>query len=230
MKSFSLVLKVTLGLLAAYSVSQATPNELPDVADFEPQEGYLSGSLDGQQGWKVKRGAAVVVEGSVASGDHSLILAVNDPATRIVKDFTHPVGENIIYVDFFARLAARPFPEISSLGPGEGTWLVLLPEDSSGKLYAVNGNGKGGGEWQSLGVTLPLLPDGRSEEWVRITVRLDYSKGTTDIFIDGELKGMGLGFLGSPNDGFTRLVLEGSELADTTADDLYIGWENPLFE
>ncbi len=193
---------------------------------FEPEEGYLTGDLHGQDGWQVRQGEARVVRGTVVSGVQSLVIPAGFPPGVVVRDFSRFERSEVVYLDFFLKGGANVSP-IIGLGDVEvGAFELAVVETSPGlaAVYAFNGMT---GEWERASGDLIAL-DGESGmmEFVRLTVRFDYTFGIWDLFVDGELVGVDLLIGGEQR--FSRFVLRGHPERNVFLDDFYAGVADPL--
>ena len=200
------------------------------ATDFEAFEGYQPGSLEGQDQWTVKSGVAEVVDGISESGEQSVRLLESDPAARISREIPGFEAEPVVFVDYFVRLSTRDLPPVEELSEEAPFHFVLIEEDGMGVLYVFDGDGIGGGEWRRLQVEFELQPDGGVSAFERVTARIDYISASVDFYVDGELAGIGFGFLDDSVLFFTGLVVDGGEAGHGYVDDVYAGVENPLFE
>ncbi len=223
---------------AAGNVS--TPSELVTVAinlvpfftGFEPAEGYAPGSLHGQNGWSVD-GAAAVVTAPAYRGTQAIALAPLANLTLVTRQFAN-TNPGVTFVDVFARPAAGADPNLGTFLETDSAAVALTAANGVSILYVFNGNGNGtgGGDWQAAisGSGPALAADGlTTSAWQRLTVRLNYAAKRWDLYLDGRMIAADLGFLDNTAASFTSLSLNGHATLTTGFDDVFVGFENPLF-
>lgn len=203
---------------------------IPYEADFEPAGGYAPGPLDGQLGWVVSQGAATVTAEDAFSGVHAVALAPGDPPPIIGQTFAAaPSQPEILFVDFFAKPVADNPIENAARFDLEGSRFAFLRDGESGRLCVFNGDGTGGGWWLPTEFTAPLAWDQQTQDWIRLTARLDFGRKTWDLYAGGSLVGTDLVFRDQTRAAFTTFGAQGHASATSRLDYLIVTSENPLF-
>ena len=202
---------------------------LPYRADFEAAEGYVVGPLAGQLGWSVTAGSAVVDGEGFFSGARSVALLPGTAPAVISQTFDPAAGAGIVFVDFFAQPAADADVNAAATFEVDGARLALVKNAAGGEPRVWCGDGAGGGQWQGTGVTVPLTADGRTQNWIRLTTRLDFGRHTWDLYVDGGLAAADILMSDRSITGLTRFGARAHAVAATRMDDLYAATENPLF-
>ncbi len=201
---------------------------LPYIADFEPGENYQVGFIDGQLGWSVPLGAVQVQSGGAASGSQSVAVLPGEPASRVRQDFlADPTG--VVFVDVHARLAAGTTVTAAAAIESDQGRVALLQVPGGGQVMAFDGLS---GVWKALEVPVILSvgPDGLTMDWVRFTFREDHVARTWDLYLNGVLKAVDLGFRSPGLETFGMFAVTGHATTTTFFDSLFIGGVNPVFE
>ena len=214
-----------------------TLNPVPFFTGFEVADGYTLGALHGQKGWSVD-GSAAIVTAPAYRGTQAVAVAPLANLSLVTRTFAN-ANPGVTFVDVFARPAA-------AADPGSGTFLEtdsaavaltgLAGTDTFGTIQFFNGNGTSGGEWQTvssanLATTIaPALDSaGQVTAWQRLTLRTDYAAKRWDLFLNSRLIAADLGFLENTAASLTSLSLNGHATLATGFDDVFAGFENPLF-
>ncbi|HTQ30410.1 MAG TPA: hypothetical protein VMI53_04310, partial [Opitutaceae bacterium] len=203
---------------------------LPFSTDFESPEGFSIGSIQGQNGWEVIQGSASIGTASAFSGTQSLSLDATSPPSIVVQSFAQLAGQNIIFVDFYSRPSASTDSSLTTLFDLGASQANFVKVGSTGEVYAFNGDGTGGGNWQATGFTAALNTNGQSQDWIRFTFRQDYSAKKWDLFLNGEMAMHDLGFRDNATTYFSLFTMQGTSASAGYLDYMYIGSVNPLFE
>jgi hypothetical protein len=143
---------------------------------------YAIGDLDGQGtagSWTILEGAAAVQSALVSRGTQAVELQAATSAEVAVG-----AGHTIVWTDLQMRTdgSVDP-PEI----PADLASSVLYFGETNG-LMALDGDGTGGGSYV---LVLNPFPSG---QFVRVSIRQDYTAKTYDVWIEGTLSVSGLGF------------------------------------
>jgi hypothetical protein len=202
---------------------------LPYRSDFESGEGYVAGSLANQQGWKVIQGEVSVVTAPAFSGAQSVDLAASASRSEVSQQFAPLIGQPIVYVDFFARPVAEADVAASTTFGLESAQFALVRGGGAGELRGYDGAGDGSGQWRSTTFATGLNGDQQTENWVRFTARLNFTKHRWDLYAGGSMVAADLGFRSNSSEAFTSLTLRGHATKDSYFDYLFAGAENPLF-
>ena len=214
-----------------------TLNPVPFFTGFEAADGYILGALHGQKGWSVD-GSAAIVTAPAYRGTQAVAVAPLANLSLVTRTFAN-ANPGVTFVDVFARPAA-------AADPGSGTFLEtesaavaltgLAGTDTFGTIQFFNGNGTAGGEWQAVSsanlatATAPALDmAGQVTAWQRLTLRTDYAAKRWDLYLNSRLIAADLGFLENTAASLTSLSLSGHATLATGFDDVFAGFENPLF-
>ncbi len=200
---------------------------LPFTANFEPEEGYHPGALDGQNGWRAT-GPASVVSSPVYFGRQAVTIMPTVPPAILVHSFGRS-DPGVTFVDLFATPAAAAVAADGVFFETDAVQVALTGGAGVGSLQAFNGNGAEGGAWYTTSASPLLDTAGRTRDWLRVTTRTDYTARIWDLYVDGRMIAANLGFLKNSPPSLTGLSLSGHATVATTVDDLLAGFENPLF-
>jgi len=200
---------------------------LPFFTGFEPADGYEVGQLDGQSGWNA--------DARVSIGDHlsyrgaqALTLSPAGSTVTATTSFAAGREEPVVFLDLFARVASGASPATAVFFHAEVAAVALVASGSDGEIHVLTG-GAGGANWQSTGLHLPMAADGVSTDWLRLTLRIDFSNRRWDLYCDGRLIAVDLPLADEHAGRLSRLSVLGSGSVPTVFDDLYAGFEHPLF-
>ncbi|HTB81291.1 MAG TPA: choice-of-anchor tandem repeat GloVer-containing protein [Opitutaceae bacterium] len=211
---------------AAYTINLPS---LPYTTDFESGEGYTLGSLNHQLGWNVAQGTASVVNADAFHGTQSVVLQPGASVAQTAQTFAQLAGTTIIFVDFYAKpVAETDIATATTFDVGSARFAFVL-NGSLGALQAFNGNGSGGGTWQSTAFTAPLMADYQSQNWIRLTTRLDFTHKTWDLYANGSMVAASLNFRDNTSTYLSTFAITGDAATGTGLDDIFAGPQNPLF-
>jgi len=139
---------------------------------------YAMGNLNGQNGWAVSDGNAQIISGVSARGDQSVS---SDGATYQMNVSS---AASVVWVDSWNRdVGSSSQPLI----PDELRSCVLCFSSTRG-LLALDGDGDGNGVFVTVDSDIP------SDQFVRVTLRIDYVAARYDVWVNGVLKVSNLGF------------------------------------
>ena len=193
---------------------------LPWVRAFEPDEGYTTGDLTGQDDWIVPSGNAQIQNLVVAGGQQAV--RFGGAVSRGVSRIRHFYGANtgaVVWTDMKIRLLPGPLPSIASNPAGLTAVFALAKERC---LAAYDGSS---GAW----IVATNSPAISLSDWLHLTVRNDYMACTWDLYRDGRLVLQGVGFADSSMKRFARVDAEGSDAVPSYLDDLSITQDMPAF-
>jgi hypothetical protein len=169
-----------------------------------------------------------VVEAAATEGSQAVMLEANAPPAQAIHDFPAEENPAVVFVDVFAR-------PVADLNEPPSPWLEtdfaaigFASRGDAGELLVWYGDGSGG-IWQPTGFTSPLTSDGEVASWLRLTLRGDFTTQTWDVFADGRLIAYDLPFRDPSHASLTRVTLSGGNRAAAFYDDIFLGFENPLF-
>ncbi len=220
-----------LGLYAdSAGVAVAILATLPYTADFEEQEGYSGGTLNGQLGWDAAPPAGATVVTDIAkNGANSIALAPGTPPVRVAQTFAPLADHTVVFADFFARPIAETDVANSTTFEVEGARFAFAREGARGVLNAFNGDGAGGGSWQATAFSAPIDNDNQVPEWTRLTVRLDFARKTWDLYAGGNMVGADLKLRDNSATFLSSFAIRGDAATATRLDYIFAGADNPLF-
>lgn len=186
-------------------------------SDFESEEGYLTGSLDGQQGWSAS-GATAVLSGAAVSGQQLLEVpsTTGDPADAVRLFGTN--NAKTAWVTVQAKLQRGRLPDVDAV---EGPRSALVAVNAAGFLFGWDGTE---GRWVNSAVQVD------AQDWVRLDIGLDYERGTWKLCAGKELILNDLGFRDPELRTLTRLALAGAvgnHSAPTAFDALAVELQEP---
>ncbi|MCB1099760.1 MAG: hypothetical protein KDN22_29600 [Verrucomicrobiae bacterium] len=207
----------------------AAPEPLPYVTGFEEKDGLSIGDLDGQRGWRVDQGRAMVTPGAGVDGSSGLRILPSDPSGQVSLSLERPAGD-VVFSDFRVKPVASEGLEESQFADVEGAIAGFFKLDAAGYLYVLDGNGEGGGKWVAATGTPILSEGGAAPEFVRVTVRQDFKAITWDVYIDGKLQLINLGLWDGSAEYLSRFSLMGHTAMPLLFDDLTIDDSNMLFK
>jgi hypothetical protein len=181
------------------------------ITGFEPQEGYAIGDLNNQNGWKVDSGSAEVSPSQVFSGVQAVRVA---PGGQISHGFD--TASPVVTFDSYLQAVPSSAPEIPNTSQ-----LAVLYLDQSGGITGLNGNGSGGGNWVSSGVS--IAPG----TWFRVTIRLDFTARTWSCAINDIGVLSNLRFHSNHVLAFSSLTVSAQGGGETLLDQINVTTKNP---
>ena len=204
--------------------------ELSDEANFSTgvnaSEGYAPGYLFSDPDWEII-GTSQPLLGTFGL-EKSLGLEL-DPDGVLAIEFSADAANPVGWIDFRLRPAFGPTGDLPVDFPSGSAVLSGFVRDGEGGLiYVLDGDGQGNGVWRDSGHAASL-EGSVSADWLRLTYRLDYAARRWDLFLDGQLQAVDLGFAdpnAPPLSGFT---LRGASRGATRLDQFEAGFRNPLF-
>jgi len=202
---------------------------LPYTTDFESSEGYVTGPLQGQQGWLVAPGSAIVTALDANHGTQSVQLPASSPPAIMSQGFAPGDGESIEFFDFFAKPIAQTNPVPAATFTVESARFTFLKTGSGGTLQVFRGDGAGSGNWAPTAFTIPLTAQNQAASWIRLTARLDFTQKTWDLYANAQMIAADEPFLNNGSTSLTLFQLQGDPAAPTGLDDIIAGPINPVF-
>ncbi|OYV00477.1 MAG: hypothetical protein CFE26_23940, partial [Verrucomicrobiales bacterium VVV1] len=139
----------------------------------------------------------------------------------------------VTFVDIFARPAVADNPDAGTIietGEAAVALTGIAGTDRVGTIQVFDGNGEQSGFWTATdGGAAVELATGQVTAWQRFTLRTDYVAKRWDLFLNGRLIAANLGFLDNTATRFGSLSLNGHATLPTGFDDVFVGFDNPLF-
>lgn len=204
-------------------------NVLPFVAGFEATEGYVLGSLQGQQGWATT-GTAVVTEADAFTGARSALVPAAAPPLALSRTFDLHPAQPVVFVDWWALpQAAASEAEAARFSTLNAMQVAFVRDGAAGRVTAFDGDGAGAGIWRTAHTGLPVDESGYATDWLRLTARIDFNTHKWDLFVNGVLVAIDLGFAQNSAAALQSFTLLGQTGAHTLLDDFLAGFDNPLF-
>lgn len=223
----ALALSLVLAGLTAPPTHAQTPVTLPFETDFESAEGYAPGPLTSHTHWQFGPALQAEILSPGAASSQALGFSGGDWLWLP----TDSQGAPVSWIDFYTKpVFAEPFdlPEIIESEQSAVTGFVKL--DAQGEVYAIDGDGLGGGLWTASGFRTALAADGESAfDWIRLTYRIDYFAKSWDLFVDGQLSLVDLGFLDDTRTALDEFAVLADADTPTLLDYFYAGNDNPLY-
>ncbi|HEY9250179.1 MAG TPA: PA14 domain-containing protein, partial [Rariglobus sp.] len=196
------------------------------AGDFEVSDGYAIGPVSAGSGWNFSSSLTASVVGDAYSGDQAMALSGAGEFHFLPGGV---ITGTVTWVDFYTRpvfAALNLLPAQIDAGVAAVTGFVKV--DTAGEVYAVNGNGQGGGGWTPSGYTAPLSGTA-AIDWLRVSYRLDYGSKRWDLFVNGTLILADLGFLSNDPTALAQLRLNADADKASLLDYFYVGSDNPLY-
>jgi len=177
MKSLIFLNAILPSLLVCLSLSSVSAQDVIGESDFESPL-YVAGNLEGQDGWSVLEGNAQVVSGVSLRGDQS-VRASDATYQKKVSS-----AASVVWIDSWHQdLGSVSQPLI----PSEERSCVICFSSTRG-LLALDGDGEGNGVFVTVDAGV------LSDQFVRVTLRVDYANARYDVWVNGSLMVSDLGF------------------------------------
>ncbi|HBR93734.1 MAG TPA: hypothetical protein DEA90_06180 [Opitutae bacterium] len=170
-------------------------------------ESHPEGVLSSLNNWSIA-GDSVYVQSADFYAD---ALALEVGAASSASNQINGAGEAVVWVDLYLKpTAAQESPELNTDSS------VAYYFNSEGRPVVFDGSGgNGSGFWKLLDVA-------KSEDWRRVTVKLNYAAQAYDFYLDGERLEAGLGFA------HTQPYLSRLQVSETTfVDGIVMGTVEP---
>ena len=207
----------------------APANALPFVAGFEAAEGYVLGSLQGQQGWTAN-GAAVVTEADAVTGARSALVPAATPPLSLSRNFDPHPTQPVVFIDWWALpQAAASEADAAHFSTLDAIQVAFVRDGGSGGVAALDGDGAGAGVWKTVRTGLSVDEAGYATDWLRLAARIDFTARKWDLFVNGALVAVDLGFAQNSAAALRSFTLLGQTGAPTLLDDFLASFDNPLF-
>lgn len=196
---------------------------LPYFTDFSEADGFLLGSLDGQDGWTVTEGSANVVEVDL---ERLVEIAGGSPVSEIAKAFASTTGPDVTFAELRLKpVAASVLGDSTLVDLGEAR-MRFLRDGSLAEVYAWDGLREA---WVSTGASFSVSLDGKAVDFLPLTVRIDYEYGIFDFYFEGQLYEIEFG-QARPASYFSSFGISGHGAEKTLFDDPFADFSNPMFD
>ena len=200
---------------------------LQHATGFESADGFTAGSLHQQQGWVVALGSASVSTEQAQAGSNGIKLTPAAQTADVRKYFSQ--GQNWAFIDVYVRPVAAAAVADSSILDYGSSRIGFVTASGQGAIYLFDGYGNGTGAWVDTQLRFPVNGSGQSTEWLRITVRHDYSAHKWDLYVNGVPVEYDCGMVSNAASSFTDLNWWGHASAATYLDGFTASTTNPLF-
>ncbi len=227
----SLSLRRWVAMAAAFPLGAAACAAvvLPVNNDFEIADGYTLGPATAGNGWTFSASLSTTIVNHAFSGDQGLSLTGPGWLTFSAEGWAPGFESSVTWIDFYLKPVFADLAELpSEVNEAVAAVTGFVKIGSTGEVYAVDGDGLGGGDWVPAGYTTSLL-DEQIVNWLRISYRVDYGSKRWDLFLDGNLVKADLGFADNAASPFAQFRLKGDSEKPAFLDYFYVGSENPLF-
>jgi hypothetical protein len=208
----------------AESLTAATPTYW---TGFEAADGFTLGSLNGQGGWYGGPDAPQVVNSDSFDGAWSVTFPARNPINTLKRYFNPTPGSTVTFLDFASRPGAGAINFSTTFDFG-ASQVAFVGTGSTAQVQVFNGNGSGGGSWTAVGSSY-ALSSSQSTEWIRFTVRVDYTAKKWDLYLNGQLTAFDQGFVANGYVSLPYLIIYGSTTGATAFDYPWVSALNPLF-
>lgn len=200
--------------------------DLPFETDFEADAGYAPGSFTSDSWWNFEEGLFSEINDFGLSGSQSLNF---EGGQWLTLDTNGLAPSQVTWVDFFLKPVYAGLEDLPTEIPAQQSAITgFVKLNTEGEVYAVDGDGLGGGEWTPSGSTTALNGN-IAQDWIRLTYRLDYASKKWDLYVDGQMQLADLGFLDNAAEKLTQFAARADADDPTSLDYFYAGEENPLF-
>lgn len=223
--------RILFPFLSGILLLSSTNGQQPDnqgyttISGFGGEKGWKTGTVDGQQGWNVEQGEALIQE---RDGEPLLVIPPSDPHGQASLYFAPDAKNQPVFVDLTLKMGAGP--EGVEFIDANGALASLVRVDSEGRLMARHWEEDGkSGSWMDTTVRLPLDDSGTMLEWTRLTLRQEPASRRWDIYVNGVMKGANFGMVTDERETRGYFTLLGEEKHEVLLRNLAIDYKNPLF-
>jgi hypothetical protein len=202
------------------TVTPATPlwTHLPFQCGFEAAEGFTPGVF-AASGWQVVGPLSVAFDPE--KGKQHVILPGGSDASLVRKIIGIEGGT--VFTDAWCRPVATASPETATRVRTSMAEIAVVRVGTSGCLMA-----RTNGTWIAAGGRVALDESGATRDWLRVTVREDYSEGYWDLYLDGSLIAARLAAAESA-DRLLEVGIVAAGAGDSWVDSIAVTSANPLF-
>jgi chitodextrinase len=216
---------------ATLAMQGSNPSSVAIAMDFEPAEGFTTGSLEGQGGWSGFEEAVIVTNDAAQSGQQSVvILPPPEGSSSIFRAnfiVPHPPeGQTLRFTDLWIRaIADSDVYQSSFVTLGDSPLIAFVRQGATAELQAYLNYDDTQTRWYSAKF-VPISINGSTTDWHRLTLRQDFSAGKLDVYLDGKFAIPDLPFSASGDQVFN---LYGHSTVLTRLDHFVVTTDNPLF-
>jgi len=222
-------------LLLATSAFAETPGvTLPCETSFESAEGHLPGPLPADGVWTPTENLSATILAAQAPDGQTL--SISGDGWLVLEADSETPGEgdssflwlDLILKPVFAENTGNPDAVIDLDGAAK---IAFVSVNGQGRVWLLHGDGQDGGDWVQLPLSFPHdALTGVSADWIRLTLRTDYTRQSWDLYLNESPLRFDLGFAGEAASPFQYFALRGHPQSATLLDHFRLGAQNPLFE
>jgi RHS repeat-associated protein len=185
--------------------------------------------------WSSYNGMAdISPTGTGYAGGQALRLkqGLNDEAWLNKRVNWTPADGQVAFIDFQIKPGSSAIGSLADF-LSNGTQLAFqIPENTTtGQIWVLNGNDDrtGAEQWMMTNSSFTVASgDVAAQNWMRVTIRQDYDHKIWDLFVNGQLVAVNLGF--EEREGLINsLNFYGSKVGDTLVDNLQVLPTNMLY-
>lgn len=213
--------------LFAISISYA---QIPLIysSDFEAAD-FIADTPLGND-WRTTSDSIVITNEEFHLGSQSVRIPLNTPENIVSLGFSLP-SQSVLFVDYYMQFFASELPVLPLLTEPETTFFLALQsyDSGQGRWVFLDGDGNGGGAWFSAGDAFMLDASNRTG-WHRVTLRFNLISNSWDLYIDGELLAVDLGFVDTLSPDSPVINIYGSSSGTAYLDTFNLMTSNPLFQ
>lgn len=231
-------LLLVFGWSVATAVAQQDQTSL--YYSFDPPC-FSPGTVDGQFGWWVDRGAAEILPGVGIDGSAALSVEARTPFSQARLSLPRPGSlahrleaqdlPSSLFLDAWLRLPAAPWEALDDSLDLDSARIGLFRTsffDDLAEWHVFDGDGAGAGVWINTGLAAMLDPYTEVTTWTRITIREDLDTESWDVWADGKLLASGLLFQEAPEADRIDLFVLGHSDKPVLLDNVMVSFINPL--
>ncbi len=213
--------------------------ESPEFVPYETVNSQPDAVGNRLQGWDLISGQATVAANGAGAGSSAQALQLGQNAgsedTHLRRAIAWDGNEEVAFIDFMIRPPANPAGSQASIHIN-GSQIAFQASGTPGKgeLWVYHGNDDAADpqpaeDWLVAGTTFDFNPATQlAASYHRVTLRQDAIRRVWDVFVDGKLVAVNLGFE-ARGPLLQALDFFGSDMTDVLIDDLSANPENMLF-
>jgi hypothetical protein len=208
-------------------VGQIARAQIYYSTSFETEDGYRPGPVAGiSSPWKVDRKPVLVSNEDYYGGRQSLRIPAATPFGQVHLTSKMLAHASELFVDFYVRPFATE-KDIEFLD-FDGAMLAFVRHENGGEFLVYHALDATRGTWISTGRRFGLDSDGRTKNWLRVTVQRNFAAGTWNLYVNSELLFYSVRALPPDSNTARSVYFAGYEDGDLWMDDFYIGEPNPF--